>query len=124
MNRSRLKLERAGMVSDGGPPRCRGCGQRLQFGTDRNGRTTESCVCGYYAYVKMRYGLVDLRQGAPAAGHASGVLTPATHDSRDATLTRTAMAGNGSGHGLVRRRTTGRHAARWAQYSGVPDGSA
>lgn len=115
VNRSRLILDRAGMVPDGGPPRCRGCGLRLQFGTDRDGRATESCVCGYYAYVKTRCGRVDLRQGGPAGGHASAVFTTATHDSRDATLMRTAMSGNGSGRGLVRRRTTGRHAAPWAQ---------
>jgi hypothetical protein len=74
VNRSRLKLERAGMVSDGGPPRCRECDLRLQFGSDRDGRATESCACGYRAYVKTRGGRLDLRQGAPVSGHASGVF--------------------------------------------------
>jgi hypothetical protein len=44
------------MVSDGGAPRCRVCAQRLKFGTDRDGRATESCLCGYRAYVTTRDG--------------------------------------------------------------------
>jgi len=39
-------LARTGLVKDGGPPRCPQCAQRLAFGTDRLGRTTESCGCG------------------------------------------------------------------------------
>jgi len=64
VNRSRLRLGRAGMVTDGGAPRCRGCNQPLQFGTDRQGRTTESCACGYRGYVETRLGLVDVGQGS------------------------------------------------------------
>ena len=30
----------------------------LQFGTDRDGRTTESCSCGYRAYLQTRGGNV------------------------------------------------------------------
>jgi hypothetical protein len=26
----------------------------LQFGTDRQGRTTESCDCGYHGFVRKR----------------------------------------------------------------------
>jgi hypothetical protein len=42
-----MELARAGLVMDGGPPICRACGARLRFGSDRSGRTTESCDCGY-----------------------------------------------------------------------------
>ena len=42
------------MVTDGGAPCCRECGQPLQFDADRQGRTTESCGCGYDGYVKTR----------------------------------------------------------------------
>ena len=51
MNRA---LARTGLVTDGGPPRCPQCAGRLAFGTDRLGRTTESCGCGYRAYVQVR----------------------------------------------------------------------
>jgi len=44
------------MVMDGGAPRCLGCDQPLHFGTDRQGRTTESCACGYQGYLKTRTG--------------------------------------------------------------------
>ena len=47
-------LARAGMMTAGGPPRCPQCGQRLGFGTDRLGRTTETCPCGYRGYVALR----------------------------------------------------------------------
>src|SRR2546422_11385251 len=47
-------LARTGLVKDGGPPRCPQCAQRLAFGSDRLGRTTESCGCGYRAYVQVR----------------------------------------------------------------------
>jgi hypothetical protein len=50
-------LARTGFVTDGGPPRCPDCAQRLAFGTDRLGRTTESCRCGYRAYVLVRDGV-------------------------------------------------------------------
>jgi hypothetical protein len=99
VNRSRLKLERAGRVSDGGPPRCRECDLRLQFGTDRVGRATEFCV---WRILRVREDAVWARRfatGWPVGGHASAVFTAATRDSRDATLMRTAMAGNGSGRG-------------------------
>jgi hypothetical protein len=56
MNRSRAELGRAGLVTDGGPPFCLDCGQRLHFGTDRTGRTTESCDCGYRAFVRTQRG--------------------------------------------------------------------
>ena len=56
MNRSQSELGRAGLVTDGGPPFCQGCGQRLRFGTDRSGRTTESCTCGYRAFVRTLRG--------------------------------------------------------------------
>ncbi len=53
-NPSQLRLGRAGMVTDGGAPHCRECGQPLQFDADRQGRTTESCGCGYHGYLKTR----------------------------------------------------------------------
>jgi hypothetical protein len=59
VNRS---LKRTGLVSDGGPPRCRECGGHLAFRTDRLGRTMEQCVCGYRAYIERRDG-----KPAPAA---------------------------------------------------------
>ena len=58
MNRA---LARAGLLTDGGPPSCPRCGQRLKFGTDTQGRTIESCGCGYRAFVQMRI-------AEPAAG--------------------------------------------------------
>ncbi len=57
------------MVADGGPPRCRGCDAPLRFDTDRNGRTTESCGCGYRGYTATREGLVAV----PPGGHAAGM---------------------------------------------------
>ena len=42
------------MLAAGGPPRCPQCGSRLGFSTDRLGRTTEACACGYGAYVALR----------------------------------------------------------------------
>jgi hypothetical protein len=51
------------MMTAGGPPRCPQCGQRLGFGTDRLGRTTESCMCGYRGYVALRDG--ERRAAAP-----------------------------------------------------------
>lgn len=59
MNRSNRELGRTGMVSDGGAPRCPACGLRLRFGTDRQGRATETCTCGYHAYVQTRGGGSD-----------------------------------------------------------------
>src|SRR2546425_1796506 len=56
-------LARTGLVKDGGPPRCPQCTRRLAFGTDRLGRTTESCGCGYRAYVQVR----ESERAAPAA---------------------------------------------------------
>lgn len=48
------------MVADGGAPHCPHCRQPLRFGSDRQGRTTESCTCGYRGYVNTRPG-----QGEP-----------------------------------------------------------
>jgi hypothetical protein len=56
VNRSHVALSHAGLQSDGGAPRCPACARLLQFGTDRAGRTTESCPCGYEAYVRRRGG--------------------------------------------------------------------
>jgi hypothetical protein len=56
MSRSRVELARAGMMMDGGPPFCRECGARLHFGSDRSGRTTESCDCGYRGLVATQRG--------------------------------------------------------------------
>jgi hypothetical protein len=44
------------MVTDGGAPRCPGCHELLQFGTDRQGRTIESCGCGYRGFLETRGG--------------------------------------------------------------------
>ena len=41
MNRSRAALARTGLQTDGGRPSCPACGRLLQFGTDRQGRTTD-----------------------------------------------------------------------------------
>ncbi len=71
MNRSRLKLGRAGMVVDGGAPHCGGCHQPLQFGTDREGRTTESCACGYRGYLQTRPGQVGVPPDAPGSVRVS-----------------------------------------------------
>ena len=65
MNRSNRELGRAGMAPDAGAPRCPDCHQPLRFGTDRNGRTTESCLCGYHAYLETRRGATD---DGPEAG--------------------------------------------------------
>lgn len=54
MNQSRRRLELQGIVTDGGAPRCGACHQPLRFDADREGRTTESCDCGYRGYVKVR----------------------------------------------------------------------
>lgn len=53
------------MVADGGAPHCTTCGEPLHFGSDRNGRTTEACACGYRAYVETRSGQVNVPQEAP-----------------------------------------------------------
>jgi hypothetical protein len=54
VNRSQFALSRKGLVLGSGPLECPGCGDRLEFGADRLGRTTESCGCGYYALVRQR----------------------------------------------------------------------
>ena len=54
MNRSRRILTRAGMMVDGGAPRCCLCGKSLQFDTDHQGRTMEVCACGYRGYLETR----------------------------------------------------------------------
>src|SRR2546430_17668022 len=53
------------MVTDGGAPRCPGCNEQLQFGTDRQGRTVESCACGYRGFLETRGGGVKV---LPAGG--------------------------------------------------------
>src|SRR5260370_6948860 len=69
------------MVMDGGAPHCGGCHQPLQFGTDRQGRTTESCDCGYRGFLKTRPGQVNMPPDAPAGPPLSGVLAgPALPD--------------------------------------------
>jgi len=55
------------MVTDGGAPCCLECCRPLQFGSDRQGRTTESCVCGYRGYVRTRPGQVDAPHGVTAS---------------------------------------------------------
>lgn len=64
MNRSQFALTRKGLVLGSGPLECPGCGDRLVFGADRLGRTTESCGCGYYALVRMRVGETGAEPGA------------------------------------------------------------
>jgi hypothetical protein len=59
VNRSRLALARAQLVTDAGPPTCRQCAERLQFSSDRDGRLLESCGCGYRAFVPVRGGRAD-----------------------------------------------------------------
>jgi hypothetical protein len=54
VNRSRTRLGKLGILVEGGLPVCPGCRQRLEFGTDGQGRTTESCACGYRAYTPVR----------------------------------------------------------------------
>ena len=51
------------MVTDGGAPWCPECRRPLQFGSDRQGRATESCACGYHGYVGTRPGQVAAHQG-------------------------------------------------------------
>lgn len=59
-------ISRASLVPASGPPGCPGCRQRLEFGTDRLGRTLEYCRCGYKAYVQMREGLPPAAATVPA----------------------------------------------------------
>lgn len=54
MNRSQLALLRKGLVAGSAPQDCPACGGRLEFGTDRLGRTTEYCACGYDALVRKQ----------------------------------------------------------------------
>jgi hypothetical protein len=54
VNRSQLALLRKGLVAGSAPQDCPACGGRLEFGTDRLGRTTEFCGCGYDALVRKR----------------------------------------------------------------------
>lgn len=54
MNRSQLALLRKGLLAGSAPQDCPACGGRLEFGTDRLGRTTEFCACGYDALVRKR----------------------------------------------------------------------
>lgn len=54
MNRSADALDRHGLVRTSGPPTCPECAARLEFGSDRLGRTTQSCDCGHRAHVGVR----------------------------------------------------------------------
>lgn len=54
MNQSETALNRKGLIGTSGPPACPVCGNRLKFGSDRTGRTTESCPCGHHSYVDLR----------------------------------------------------------------------
>ena len=67
MNRSQFALLRKGLVAGSGPQDCPACGGRLEFGTDRLGRTTEYCACGYNALVQMRAGQGDGEPGVAGA---------------------------------------------------------
>ncbi len=60
------------MVTDRGAPRCCSCGAPLRFGTDRQGRTTETCACGYRGYVQTRGGEVEVRETAEGNPHRGG----------------------------------------------------
>ena len=50
--------ERLGLVGDRSV-RCPACGAYMEFKTDRAGRATEVCACGYRAYVERRPGKLD-----------------------------------------------------------------
>jgi len=67
-NQSQVLLGRVGKVTDGGAPRCQECGQTLQFDADRQGRTTESCGCGYHGHLKPRPSPTSLGLGASGPG--------------------------------------------------------
>ncbi len=57
------------MVTDGGAPRCRICAEPLRFGTDRQGRTTEACTCGYRGFLQTRGGEVEVREAVEEGPH-------------------------------------------------------
>jgi hypothetical protein len=67
------ELGRAGMLSDGGAPRCPTCRQPLHFGTDRDGRATETCACGYRGYVGTRG---ELHPPVPTPNRRNSPSTP------------------------------------------------
>src|SRR3989454_12013446 len=71
------------------------CAQRLAFGTDRLGRTTEACGCGYRAYVQVR-------ESEPASSATSGGPAPAGAE----------KAGGLSGSVAPGRKRTGEAACR------------
>lgn len=73
---SLLKLDRGGMVSDGGPPRCLGCDLRLQFGTDRDGQATEPRLQRIRRVRKDAAGARGFATGAPEGGNTSGCSPP------------------------------------------------
>lgn len=58
MNHSAARLTLVGDRS----VRCPACGDYLEFKTDRAGRMTEECACGYRAYVERRTGKRDEEQ--------------------------------------------------------------
>ncbi|HEX4628121.1 MAG TPA: hypothetical protein VH137_04955 [Gemmatimonadales bacterium] len=64
MNRA---MARTGLVTDGGPPSCPRCGLRLKFGTDTQGRTTETCGCGYRSFVPQRSAEMPRANPSPGA---------------------------------------------------------
>lgn len=49
-------LARAGALVADAAPGCPQCGQRLGFGSDRDGRMMQVCECGYRGYVPRRSG--------------------------------------------------------------------
>jgi PHP family Zn ribbon phosphoesterase len=66
MNHSHTVLSRKGLLDESGPPACPVCGHRLEFGSDRMGRTTQSCACGHRAHVGVRYRARTLADGSPS----------------------------------------------------------
>jgi hypothetical protein len=91
------------MVMDGGAPHCGGCHQPLQFGTDRQGRTTESCACGYRGFLKTRPGQVNVPPDAPAGPRVSGVLAGAPPPDRQLSSHKTPWEASPPNFGLRSR---------------------
>jgi len=54
VNRSRAVLARQGRLPGGAAPACPTCGNRLEFDSDRMGRTVEYCGCGHSAPLLRR----------------------------------------------------------------------
>src|SRR5688572_15549322 len=59
VNRSQRELRRTGMLADRGSPRCPTCNTILRFFIFSHARTTETCTCGYFAYMQRREMLTD-----------------------------------------------------------------